>query len=286
MSGHLLVPAYDPDLPATLSPRILDDLLRQELGFEGMIVTDAIEMGAVTDRYGIDGATVQAVVAGADAICVGGENAEEATVDLLADALADAVVRGDLSRGATRGGGRARPGVRRLVGRPGPGRHRRHDQQRHRLRGRPPRHPAGRSGPGTALPLSAAPHVVELVATTNLAIGKETPWGVAAPLLERLPGTTIVRVRPPGAADRRHRPGEPARWSPPPDARWSSSSGTPPGTSGWAAPSRTSSRRVPTRSSWRWACRATAVPGAVQIFTHGATAASGVAAAEVLVGAR
>jgi len=42
-----------------------------------------------------------------------------------------------------------------------------------------------------ALPLSAAPHVVEFVATTNLAIGKETPWGVAAPLLELIDAHTF-----------------------------------------------------------------------------------------------
>ncbi|CAM5372126.1 hypothetical protein STENM36S_00808 [Streptomyces tendae] len=45
------------------------------------------------------------------------------------------------------------------------------------------------------LPLTAAPHVVELAPVTNMAIGKETPWGVAVPLRERLPGTTSVRVR-------------------------------------------------------------------------------------------
>ncbi|WP_193776577.1 glycoside hydrolase family 3 protein, partial [Streptomyces sp. E2N166] len=56
MSGHLLVPAYDPDLPATLSRRVLQGLLRDELGFDGLIVSDAIEMGAVTARHGIDGA--------------------------------------------------------------------------------------------------------------------------------------------------------------------------------------------------------------------------------------
>ncbi len=69
MTAHLLAPAYDPDLPATLSPRILADLLRGELGFDGLLVTDGIEMGAVTDRYGIDGATVRAVAGGVDAVC-------------------------------------------------------------------------------------------------------------------------------------------------------------------------------------------------------------------------
>ncbi|NEC36536.1 glycoside hydrolase family 3 protein, partial [Streptomyces rubrogriseus] len=97
MSGHLLVPAYDPDLPATLSRRILHGLLREELGFDCLVVSDAIEMGAVTRRYGIDGATVKAVAAGVDAVCVGGESAEEATVALLVKALTAAVTGGELA---------------------------------------------------------------------------------------------------------------------------------------------------------------------------------------------
>ncbi|PWU61475.1 sugar hydrolase, partial [Micromonospora globispora] len=44
MTGHLLVPALDPELPATLSPRILGRLLREELRFQGVVVTDAVEM--------------------------------------------------------------------------------------------------------------------------------------------------------------------------------------------------------------------------------------------------
>ncbi len=79
MTGHLLVPALDPDLPATLSARILGGLLREEMGFDGVVVTDAVEMGAVADRYGFAGAAVRALAAGADAICVGGEHADEET---------------------------------------------------------------------------------------------------------------------------------------------------------------------------------------------------------------
>ncbi|MEU1159138.1 glycoside hydrolase family 3 N-terminal domain-containing protein, partial [Streptomyces sp. NPDC005918] len=96
MTAHLLAPAYDPDLPATLSHRILVELLRGELHFDGLLVTDGIEMGAVTDRYGIDGATVKAVAGGVDAVCVGGESADEATFDLLSTALVKAVIDGTL----------------------------------------------------------------------------------------------------------------------------------------------------------------------------------------------
>lgn len=66
MSAHLQIPALDPNLPATLSPRILTQTLRQDLGFEGLIVTDALVMGAIANRYGHQEAAVLAVEAGAD----------------------------------------------------------------------------------------------------------------------------------------------------------------------------------------------------------------------------
>jgi beta-N-acetylhexosaminidase len=97
MTGHLLVPAYDDRLPATLSRRILTGLLREELGFDGLIVTDGIEMQGVRRTYGLEGATVRALAAGADAICVGGEHADEHTAVRLIDAVVEAVRRGELS---------------------------------------------------------------------------------------------------------------------------------------------------------------------------------------------
>jgi beta-N-acetylhexosaminidase len=70
MTGHLNVPALEPDpnTPATLSPRILTDLLRKQLGFEGLVVTDAMDMGGVTVRYAPGDAAVRAVLAGVDAL--------------------------------------------------------------------------------------------------------------------------------------------------------------------------------------------------------------------------
>lgn len=66
MSAHLQIPALDPTDPATLSRSILTDLLRTELGFTGLIVTDALVMGAIARRYGANDAPVLAVEAGAD----------------------------------------------------------------------------------------------------------------------------------------------------------------------------------------------------------------------------
>src|SRR5262249_46270012 len=70
MTGHLSVPSLEPDAntPATLSPRILTDVLRQELGFQGLVVTDAMDMGGITVRYAPGEAAVRAVLAGADAL--------------------------------------------------------------------------------------------------------------------------------------------------------------------------------------------------------------------------
>src|SRR6202453_1341072 len=70
MPGHLSVPAYesDPNVPATISRNILTGLLRDELKFKGLIVTDAMDMGGVTSLYAPGDAAVRAVEAGADVI--------------------------------------------------------------------------------------------------------------------------------------------------------------------------------------------------------------------------
>lgn len=66
MSAHLLIPSWDAELPATLSKKILTQQLRQQLDFAGLIVTDALVMGAIAKRYGANIAPVLAVEAGAD----------------------------------------------------------------------------------------------------------------------------------------------------------------------------------------------------------------------------
>ncbi|MEG4799624.1 glycoside hydrolase family 3 N-terminal domain-containing protein [Microcoleus sp. ARI1-B5] len=68
MSAHLLIPAWDDQFPATLSRKILIGKLREELGFEGLIVTDALVMGAIANKYGANEAAVLAAEAGADVL--------------------------------------------------------------------------------------------------------------------------------------------------------------------------------------------------------------------------
>jgi beta-glucosidase len=66
MTAHLKISALDANRPATLSAAILTQLLRRELGFTGLTVTDALVMGAITKRYGANEAVVLAVEAGVD----------------------------------------------------------------------------------------------------------------------------------------------------------------------------------------------------------------------------
>lgn len=77
MTAHVLYPALDPDLPATVSPRILGDLLRGELGFSGLVFTDALGMRAVRDRWALQEAAVAALRAGADVVLALGPEAEQ-----------------------------------------------------------------------------------------------------------------------------------------------------------------------------------------------------------------
>ena len=68
MVGHLDVRAVDPGVPSSLSRLVVDGLLRDELGFRGLVLTDSLSMGAVTERYGPAKAAVRAVNAGVDVV--------------------------------------------------------------------------------------------------------------------------------------------------------------------------------------------------------------------------
>jgi beta-N-acetylhexosaminidase len=94
MTGHLSVPALEPDsnTPATLSHNILTDLLRKQLGFQGLIVTDAMDMGGITARYAPGEAAVRAVVAGADCLLM------PPVPDAAFEALQAAVKSGRISK--------------------------------------------------------------------------------------------------------------------------------------------------------------------------------------------
>jgi beta-N-acetylhexosaminidase len=95
MPSHLRVPELTGDLPATVSGAALTGLLRGELGFTGVIVSDALEMRATREMFGIPRAAVLAVAAGTDLLCLGRDGSED---DYLAvrEALVAAVRDGTL----------------------------------------------------------------------------------------------------------------------------------------------------------------------------------------------
>lgn len=70
MTAHVVFEALDPGIPATMSRRVLTDLLREELGFGGVIVSDDLEMKAIAERYDLGEATVASLEAGCDAFLV------------------------------------------------------------------------------------------------------------------------------------------------------------------------------------------------------------------------
>ncbi|MBZ6285622.1 glycoside hydrolase family 3 protein [Streptomyces olivaceus] len=198
MSAHILVPALDPDRPATLSRRILTELLRGELGYDGLIVTDGIEMRAIAGTYGIERGTALAIAAGADAICVGGGLSDEDTVRRLSDALVEAVRSGELPeerladaaervRSLSRWTTANRPGARP------------EDTADGDVGLRAARRALRVTAAADFTPLTGAPYVAAFTPVANIAVGDETPWGVAAELRRLLPGTETGSFNGPDA---------------------------------------------------------------------------------------
>jgi beta-N-acetylhexosaminidase len=96
MPGHLQVAGLTAGLPATQSAAALGGLLRGELGFTGVIISDALEMRAVSGRDGIPEAAVRAVAAGVDLLCLGRDTSEEDYLAVVA-AITGAVESGRLA---------------------------------------------------------------------------------------------------------------------------------------------------------------------------------------------
>lgn len=94
MIAHILLPKLDKQFPSSLSAAVMTDLLRGKLGFDGVIMTDDMTMGAIADNYGIGEAAVQSVAAGSDIVLVahGADNA----IDSI-EAIKQAVRSGQIS---------------------------------------------------------------------------------------------------------------------------------------------------------------------------------------------
>jgi beta-N-acetylhexosaminidase len=121
MTAHVLVPSLDDTRPATLSPAVVQRLLREELGFDGVILSDDLEMKAVSARYAVPDAAVDAIRAGCDGllICSGDVDLQARTLEGLIRAVEtgaisakrcdDAFLR--LKRAKERFLGKERPGA-------------------------------------------------------------------------------------------------------------------------------------------------------------------------------
>jgi beta-N-acetylhexosaminidase len=180
MSSHILLPQLDADQPATFSPRILVELLRDELGFEGVVVSDALDMAGASGEIGIAAAAVRALAGGCDLLCIGTRNTDaqlaeiEAAIEaglasgaLAAERLADAVARvralsDSLSEGEEPAGATFVADPVRIAS-------------------------AFEVRDGLALPTGAV--LVALETTANMAVGADVPWGLASA------GLAAARVR-------------------------------------------------------------------------------------------
>lgn len=92
MTGHLLCPALDADLPATVSPSIIGGLLRKELGFEDVLISDDLLMGALNQWGSVEERGVKALKSGVDCLLVG-----KGTVQGLLKALKQDLEKGGIS---------------------------------------------------------------------------------------------------------------------------------------------------------------------------------------------
>lgn len=171
MSSHILLPQLDPAQPATFSPRILGELLRNELGFTGVVVSDALDMAGASGEIGIAAAAVRALAGGCDLLCIGTRNTDAqlaeigaaidaavASGDLAAERLADAVARvSDLSDSLVRDAAATSATF-----------------------AADPVRIASAFELRDGVELPAAAHLVALETTANMAVGPDVPWGLAS----------------------------------------------------------------------------------------------------------
>ena len=184
MTGHLLVPALDAAAIATVSRPITTGLLRDELGFTGTVVTDALEMRAVSATIGIAEGFAQALAAGADAIETGAQDAAD-LIEPIVEAVTNAVHDGRL-------------GLTRLE-----------DAARRTAALATPSDPSPvAEAPDVAarcleihgtLPTLHRPLVVECRSPNGVATGA-LPWSLAEVIAARVPGTETLTVDGPTSA--------------------------------------------------------------------------------------
>ena len=166
MTGHLRIPALTGELPATLSRAAITGLLRDRLGYQGAVISDALDMHAASGTLGIPEASVRALAAGVDLLCLGSKEYED-SVRAIREAIVGAVTEGRLSgerleeaaarAGRLRAPGRSPAKVERAVGLDGA-------RRAIRITG--------------TLPALVNPMIIEVQAPGNIAVGP-VPWGLS-----------------------------------------------------------------------------------------------------------
>jgi beta-N-acetylhexosaminidase len=178
MTSHILLPQVDATNPATFSRPILEGILRGELGFNGVIVTDALDMRGASGEVGIPEAAVRALAAGSDLLCIGTENTAEQLAGIV-KAIARALDTGRLdaervAQASSRNHQLARDLAAEAATAPIPG---------HITDGYVPDFALEKAiaafdvRPRAAVPANA--EIFSLETTANIAVGA-SPWGLAA----------------------------------------------------------------------------------------------------------
>lgn len=172
MSSHILLPQLDAEGPATFSSRILEGMLRGDLGFTGVIVSDALDMTGASGEIGIPAAAVRALAGGCDLLCIGTANTDAQMGEIEA-AIEAAVASGVLSAERLAD---ASARIRHLA---------------EGLADAPSDAPAPFATDSAqlraafdiadgVLPLAAEYRILSIETAANMAVGPDVPWGLAS----------------------------------------------------------------------------------------------------------
>ncbi len=182
MTAHVAVPHLTGTAPATLSPAALTTLLREEMGYDGVVVSDALDMHAISKSVGLGGGAVMSLAAGSDLLCLGPLPTHDEIRRLLAEIVA-AVEDGRLPMARLEEAAERVGRLREWLAAP------REDAAESSVIGLDAARRAVTLS-GSAAPL-VDPFVIEVDTPPTIAVG-DVPWGVAP----WLPEAEIVRVKP------------------------------------------------------------------------------------------
>ncbi|MEV0590993.1 glycoside hydrolase family 3 protein [Nonomuraea cavernae] len=186
MTAHVAVPSLTGDLPATLSAAALTGLLRGELGYDGVVITDALDMAAITGGAGLGGGAVLSLAAGSDLLCLGPRPGYDDVLRIIAEIVA-AVGDGRLPLTRLEQAAARLADLRAWFAAPGTPAAEQNGVGLHAAR-------RAVRLTGSTAPL-VEPLVIEVDTPPTIAVG-DVPWGVGP----WLPQAEIVRIEP-GAAD-------------------------------------------------------------------------------------